>query len=37
MSVYYDNRNRMLKLKCDCCQKVVDLYKNETDRLLAHD
>ena len=37
MSVYYDNRNKILKLKCDCCRKVVDLYKNETDRLLAHD
>ena len=24
MSVYYDNRNRMLKLKCDCCQIAHD-------------
>lgn len=37
MSCFYDSRRDMLKLKCDCCRKIVDLYKGETDRLLAND
>lgn len=37
MSVFYDRHSDMLKLKCDCCRKVENLYKGETDRLLAHD
>lgn len=37
MSVFYNGRDDMLKLKCDSCRKIVDLYKGETDRLLAHD
>lgn len=37
MSCFYDSRRDMLVLKCDCCGKKVDLYKGETDRLLAND
>ena len=37
MSVFYDRHSDMLKLKCECCRKVENLYKGETDRLLAHD
>lgn len=37
MSIFYDHRTDMLKLKCDCCKKVVYLYKGQTDRLLAND
>lgn len=36
MSCFYDFRRDMLRLRCDCCRKVVDLYKGETDRLLAN-
>lgn len=37
MSVYYSKYRDMLVLKCDGCGEAVDLYKGETDRLLAHD
>ena len=37
MSVYYNDRKDMLVLKCNGCGRTEDLYKGETDRLLAND
>jgi len=37
MSSFYDHRQDMLKLKCDGCGIIVDLYEGVTDRLWAND
>lgn len=37
MSIFYDGKRDMLRLKCDSCHKTVDLFRGQTDRLLAHD
>lgn len=36
MSVFYNTKRDMLMIMCDACKKTEDLYKHETDRLIAH-
>lgn len=37
MAIFYSRYTGALMLRCDCCRETVELYKGETDRLLAHD
>lgn len=37
MAIYYDNDDNTLKLKCDCCNKVVSIIKNNSDYCKAHE
>ena len=37
MSCFYEHHTDMLKLKCDSCKRIVNLYKGETDRLHANE
>ena len=36
MACFYQAGRNMLVLQCDVCKTVVDIYRGETDRLLAN-